>query len=152
MFTAPLLLVGACSSGYEAPKSFTVSDSAVSSAVKSAIEETSAGLDGHPEVSCTGRERCSIEYTVKDPAGISTNIELIRPTRQLWKTLFTDPKFKSGVITVKGPTKTPAGKDGTGTLFALTCTRKQARQIDWDSTNGSEIRKHCDFAPKVTGL
>ena len=70
--------------------------------------------------------------TVQEPNGLVNDSELILPTRQIWKALFTDPQFQNGTITVSGPTKSVGGKSGISPLFTLPCDREAASQIDWD--------------------
>jgi hypothetical protein len=70
--------------GYSAPKSFTVSNDAVAQIVQGALTNISgaAHLDGSPTVTCFGDTSCAIGYTVKEPTEISTNLELVQPTRR----------------------------------------------------------------------
>ena len=130
--------------GYTAPSSFTVSDSAVASVVSGAINKTSgsSGMKGSPRVRCTGEASCNITYTVKDFAPL-IDLELIAPTRQIWKAMFEDSNFQHGTITAKGP---PAeGVNSISTLFTLSCDRHAASQINWDSVDGHRVRTLCTY-------
>ncbi len=66
---------------------------------------------GRPTVDCVGETRCKIAYTVQEPVGFMNDVELILPTRQIWKAIFTDPQFRNGTITVSGPVKAGRGKE-----------------------------------------
>ena len=154
LFAIVIFVVTGCSSGYSAPDKFTASNGAVTQATKGALSTgASPGLDGAPQISCRAdRTFCSIDYVIKESTGISTDHELIEPTRQLWKALFADSKFQRGRITVSGPTTTAGGKDQTSKLFTLTCDRGAAEQIDWDNVTGKGVRKLCEFAANIGGL
>lgn len=132
--------------GYTAPGSFTVSDSAVASLVSGAINKTSGspGLHGSPQVNCTGEASCNVTYTVKDFAPFA-DLELIAPTRQIWKALFEDSNFQHGTITVKGPPM--PGVSRISALFTLSCDRNAASRINWDNVNGDHLRRRCSFTP-----
>lgn len=142
------------SSGYSIPTSFTVSDSAVSHVVTGVInsEEDSPGINGQPTVNCVGDSSCTIGYTVKQPAGISAALELIDPTRQIWKALFEDSNFRSGTITVSGPATSVGGKTTNSPLFTLTCDRSAAAQIDWDNVGVQGLKTLCNYTAHVGGL
>jgi hypothetical protein len=79
-------------------------------------------------------------------------MQLIEPTRQMWKALFNDPQFQSGTITVKGPVTTVGGKNETGSYYTLTCDRYAASQINWDNVDGKGIRTLCDYNAQLQGL
>lgn len=154
LFATVIFVVAGCSSGYSAPDKFTASNAAVTKATKGALSTgASPGLDGAAQVSCRDdRTFCSIDYVIKESTGISTDKELIEPTRQLWKALFADSKFENGRITVSGPTTTAGGKDQTSKLFTLECDRSAAEQIDWDNVSGKGMRQLCKFSAKIGGL
>jgi hypothetical protein len=137
-----------------APKHFTVSDGAVSGLTKSVIDnaEDSPGLHGRPRAKCQGQAHCEITYTVKEPAGISSNLELIQPTAQIWKGLFEDRKFKGGIIEVKGPATSVGGKTTNSDLFSLSCDRQASNQIDWNDVQASGLKSLCVFIQQVKGL
>jgi hypothetical protein len=74
------------------------------------------------------------------------------PTRQIWKTLFTDPQFESGVINLKGPVTTIGGKSETSTYYTLSCDRSAASQIDWDKVDGDGLRTLCNYVARIKGF
>lgn len=103
-------------------------------------------------VSCTGENTCAITYTVKEPTGVSDDDELILPTRQMWKAMFTDPRFQSGTITVSGPATSVGGKSSTGVYYSLSCDQQAAQQIDWDKVDGNGLRTLCAYEPRIKGM
>jgi hypothetical protein len=127
---------GPSSKLYSAPASFTVSNEAVAQVVHNAIAGYSGAtpMDGSPVVNCTGETTCTIAYTLRESAGAlwgssddAADSQLLLPTRQMWKAMFTDPQFQSGTISVSGPVTTIGGKSKTDLLFTLSCdvTRHQ---------------------------
>jgi len=144
---------GGGSSG-NAPSSFTVSDSAVVGLVKNVINNASdsPGLQGTPQANCNGETNCRITYTVKEPAGISTDLELIVPTAQIWKGLFEDSNFQNGTIEVEGPLTSVGGVSSNGPLFRLSCDRSAASQINWDNVDGNGLRTLCQYTKQASGL
>jgi sugar lactone lactonase YvrE len=157
--TAAIIVASGCSTAvdYSAPASFTVSNDAVAHVVQQALNRTTFAThgDGPPTVECSGETRCTIAYTVQEPVGFVNEIELVLPTRQMWKAMFTDPHFQSGTITVSGPAKTLRGKD-TSVLFTLSCDRSAASQIDWNNVDAKGLKTSCDYTRQVelpfTGL
>ncbi|MCV7174800.1 hypothetical protein [Mycolicibacterium sphagni] len=149
------LLIAGCSSEYTAPTTFTISESAVTQTVSDVLNHTgsSAKPTGTPDAICTDDGgKCTISYTVAEVTGIDNDIELIQPTRQIWKTLFEDPRFQGGIITVSGPATTVGGKSDTSTYFTLACDRDAAGQIDWDHVDGKGLRTLCDYNAKISGM
>ena len=149
----------ACSSGprYSAPAIFTVTSDAVAKVVQQAIDADSvaAKLDGAASANCDSTKTCVIAYDIHQPVVGSSSMddtEMIEPTRQVWKTLFADPNFQSGTITVSGPVTSAAGKTSTDVYYFLTCDRKAAAQIDWDMIDGNGLRTVCAYSPKVKGM
>lgn len=149
-----VVIVDATGGSGKAPSHFTVSDNAVVSLTTNVINNTenSPGLNGTPTANCQGRGHCQITYTVKKPSGISSDLELIQPTAQIWKGLFEDPNFQGGTIEVKGPTTSVAGKSGNSPLFTPSCNRSAASQIDWDHVDGQGLRTLCQYNQIATGL
>ncbi len=138
-----------------APAHFTVTTGAVAGLVKNVINnnEDSPGLATPPIVSCTSNgSSCAINYTLKEPAGISAGLELVDPTAQIWKGLFEDPRFHSGVITVSGPLTSQGGQSSTGPMFTLGCNRSDADQINWDQVDAKGIQNICDFTQLIQSL
>jgi serine/threonine-protein kinase len=156
---AAIIVASGCSTAldYSAPASFTVSNDAVAHVVQQALTRTTFAThgDGPPTVECSGETRCTIAYTVQEPVGFINEVELVLPTRQMWKALFTDPHFQSGTITVSGPAKTMRGKD-TSVLFTLSCDRSAASQIDWNIVDAKGLKTLCNYTRQVelpfTGL
>lgn len=151
-------LVG-CSSGrtYSAPTTFTVTDAAVAKLTQQAVDADSVAtkLDGPASANCDSQKTCTISYTIEEPiAGASSkaDTEMIEPTRQIWKALFTDPTFQSGTITVSGPVTSIGGKPATDIYFSLTCDRRAAGRIDWDTIDGKGLRTKCSYSPKIKGM
>jgi hypothetical protein len=138
----------------KAPSNFTVSDSAVVSLTKNVIDNagSSPGLQGTPQADCRGERHCRITYTVKQPTGISTDLELIQPTAQIWKGLFEDPNFQSGTIEAEGPLTSVGGVSSNGPLFTVSCDRNAAAQINWDAVDGNGLRTLCQYTKLVKGL
>jgi hypothetical protein len=146
---------------YSAPASFTVSNDAVAKVVRDVIAGTigATPLDGSPTVNCTGETNCTIAYTLQEPAGAlvggevdAADFQVTLPTRQMWKTLFTDPQFQSGAITVSGPVKSIGGKFETNTYYSLACDRSAASQIDWNNVDGDGLRTLCNYVAQTKGL
>jgi|SRR5271166_4304211 len=146
---------------YSAPASFTVSNEAVAQVVHDAIAGSSGAtpMDGSPVVNCTGETNCTISYTLKVSAGAlwgssddAADRQLLLPTRQMWKAMFTDAQFQSGTISVSGPVTTIGGKSKTDLLFTLSCDRDAASQIDWNNVEGKGLRALCDYHAYVKGL
>src|SRR6516165_4954570 len=113
---------------YSAPASFTVSNDAVAQVVRDAIAGYSGAtpMDGSPVVNCTAETTCTISYTLKESAGSlwgssddAADRQVLLPTRQIWKAMFTDAQFQSGTINVSGPVTTIGGKSKTDLLFTL---------------------------------
>jgi hypothetical protein len=151
-------LVG-CSSGrtYSAPAKFTVTDEAVAKLAQQAVDADSVAtkLDGPASANCDSQKTCTISYAIEEPirgASGKADTEMIEPTRQIWKALFTDPTFQSGTITVSGPTTAMGGKPATDVYFSLTCDRRAAARIDWDTVDGKGLRTLCSYSPKITGM
>jgi len=144
---------------YWAPSSFTVSNDAVAKVTQDAIAgvQLATQMDGSPQVNCTGETACTIAYKVQETAGglwgdRALDQQLIEPTRQIWKALFTDSHFQSGTITVSGPVTTVGGKSETSTYYTLTCDRSAASQIDWDKVEGKGMRMLCNYVAQTQGL
>ena len=139
---------------YTAPATFTVTNESVSKTIEAVMTYTSTvPIDGTPVVSCTGETHCTMAYTIQYSVGESPNWadqEMIRPTRQIWKTLFTDPQFQSGTITVSGPAPSAGGKRQP--YYSLTCDRQHTVHIDWTGIQGSGIRHACDYSPVTQGM
>lgn len=156
---AAVIVASGCSTtpDYSAPASFTVSDDAVAHVVQQALTRTTFATheDGKPTVDCLGETRCTIAYTVQQPVGFLNEVELILPTRQIWKAMFTDPRFQNGTITVSGPATTVRGRE-TSVLFTLSCDRGAASQIDWNNVDGKGLKTLCNYTRQVelpfTGL
>jgi len=151
-------LVG-CSSGrtYSAPTPFTVTDAAVGKLVQQAVDADSVAtkLDGPASANCDTQKTCTISYTIEEPVGGASSkadTEMIEPTRQIWKALFTDPSFQSGTITVSGPVTSIGAKPSTDVYYSLTCDRRAAAQINWDTVDGKGLRTLCAYAPKIKGM
>lgn len=62
--------------------------------------------------------------------------KLILSKRQMWKAMFTDPRFQSGAITVSGPATSVGGKSSTDAYYSLTCDQQAAQQIDGNKVDG----------------
>jgi len=154
---AMLVTVGilpyACVSTSGDSHTFAVSNDAVAQVVHDAIagDHDATPLNGSPVVDCTGEMTCTIAYTVQG-FGADADEKLVEPTRQMWKALFTDPQFHSGVIRVSGLATTIGGKTETRTYYLLTCDRSAASQIDWDNVDGKGIRIFCDYQAQTQGL
>ena len=156
---AAVVVASGCSTthDYSAPASFTVSNDAVAHVVQQALTRTTFATreDGRPTVNCLGETRCTIAYTVQEPVGFLNEVELILPTRQIWKAMFTDPQFQNGTIMVSGPVKTMRGKE-TPVLFTLSCDRGAASQIDWNNVGAKDLQNLCNYTRQVelpfTGL
>jgi hypothetical protein len=139
-----------------------VSNDAVAQVVRDAIAGgtyRATPLNGSPVVNCTGETTCTISYTLQAPnnALVNTHVyaedeQIILPTRQMWKAMFTDPQFQSGTITVSGPVNTLGGKTETSIYYTLTCDRSAASQIDWNNVDGNGLRKLCSYVPQTDGL
>ena len=139
------------------PQSFTVGTVAVTQLVQQAVEgdRFAAPIDGSPIVTCSGRTTCAISYTVRETTAtafhkeIAADDQLFLPTARMWKTLFTDPQFQRGTVTVRGH----SGNDTeTAIYFTLSCSRADAAKIDWANVDGHSIRTQCDYAPQAQGL
>lgn len=152
---------GSSSGPYSAPSSFTVSNEAVAQVVHDAIagDSDATKMDGSPVVNCTGETTCTIAYTVQEPARAlwgskddATDMQLIMPTRQMWKALFADPQFQSGTINVSGPATTIGGKSKTDVFYTLSCDRDAASQIDWNNVDGKGLRTLCNYQAQIQGL
>ncbi len=141
---------------YSAPATFAVSDESVTKTIEEVVANNSlVTLDGRPEVSCEGQTRCKIAYSIAQSVGGSSeweDNEMVRPTRQIWKTLFADSQFQSGTITVSGPATSDTAKNPTQPYFSLTCDRQRTAQLDWRDIDGWGIRQHCDYSPLATGM
>lgn len=149
-------LLAACSvpRTYSPPATFTVSNESVTKAIEEVLTVSSVvRIDGEPNVNCAGETRCSIAYAIEQSVGGSSNWEdneLIRPTREIWQTLFTDPKFQSGTITVSGPQ--PSNDHATQPYYKLSCDRRQTAHVDWSDIDGWGLRRNCDYSPLIGGM
>ena len=154
------ILLYACVSTSGDSHTYAVSNDAVAQVVHDAIagDHDATPLNGSPVADCTGERNCTIAYTVQQPmAGLWYNervadLQLVEPTRQIWKALFADPQFQSGTIRVRGPVTTIGGKAESGTYYLLTCDRDAASHIDWNSVDGKGIRILCDYQAQTQGL
>ena len=157
------ILLYACVSPSGGSHTYAVSNDAVSRVVHDAIagDHSATPLNGSPVVDCTGERNCTIAYTVQRPLGGPwdkedkegvADLQLVEPTRQIWKALFTDPQFQSGTIRVRGPITTIGGKAETGAYYLLTCDRDAASHIDWNNVDGKGIRTLCDYQAQTRGL
>ncbi len=139
---------------YVAPATFTVSNQSVIKAIEEVMALNSVvKIDGEPDVDCAGEARCNIAYAIQESAGGSSNFEdneLIRPTRDIWKTLFTDPKFQSGTITVSGPQTSE--DTATQPYYTLSCDRQHTAHTDWSDIDGWGLRQRCDYSPLIGGM
>jgi hypothetical protein len=139
---------------YSAPATFRVSNESVTKAIEDVMAlDSMVKIHGQPDVDCAGETRCSIAYAIQQSLGGSSNWEdneMIRPTRQIWKTLFADPEFQSGTITVSGP---EASDDNvTQPYYTLSCDRQHTAQIDWSDIDGWGLRRECDYSPLIGGM
>lgn len=141
---------------YTAPATFTVSNQSVTKAIEDVMTHNSMVLiDGRPTANCAVETHCVIAYTVRSSLGGSTtweDNELIRPTRQIWKTLFADPQFQSGTITVSGPAISDGDKGRAQPYYSLTCDREHTAHVDWRDIDGWGIRHTCDYSPLAKGM
>ena len=80
--------------------------------------------DLHHELHDQGANRGTFDNTG------ALDMQLIEPSRQMWKALLNDPQVQSGTITVKGPVTTVGGKNETGSYYTLTGDRDAASQIN----------------------
>jgi len=149
---ASALTAAGCSTApeYAAPASFTVSNEAVADVVTHALSRTSfaAHEDGSPTVDCSGATTCAIAYRVKDWVGYAKNVELLLPTRQMWKAMFADPNFQRGTITVSAPTETLSGKAVTP-LVSVSCARGAASRVDWNAVDAQGLKDACDYTEQI---
>lgn len=146
-----------CAPSYTAPTVFTVTNDAVAKVVDQAIaaDKEARQLDGPISAHCDAAKTCQIAYTIGEPLGGTSGLddsEMIEPTRQIWKTLFADPQFRSGTIIVSGPVASVGGTSSIEVYFTLTCDRPAAAQIDWDKVNGNGLRTLCRYSPELKGL
>jgi hypothetical protein len=154
------ILLYACVNPSVDPHTYAVSNDAVAQVVHDAIagDHDATPLNGSPVVDCTGERNCTIAYTVQQPMGGlwakegAADLQLVEPTRQIWKALFTDPRFQSGTIRVRGPVTTIGGKGETSAYYLLTCDRDAASHIDWNNVDGKGIRTLCDYQAQTQGL
>ena len=109
-----------------------MSNDAVAQVVHDAVagDSNATKMDGSPVVNCTGETTSTISYTLKESAGAlwgssedAADSQLLLPTRQMWKAMFTDAQFQSGTISVSGPVTTIGGKSKTDLLFTISCDR-----------------------------
>jgi hypothetical protein len=159
---AALALLVGCSSPprYSAPQSFTVGNSEVAKLVQEAVggNRFATQIEGSPDVVCTGRTTCTINYTVQEPSGTvfhketAADDQLFSPTAQMWRALFADPQFQSGTVTVRGPVRTSESSKRTAIYFTLTCDRADVAKVDWGNVDGHGIRTQCDYKPQTQGL
>jgi hypothetical protein len=146
---------GSGSGSGNAPKHFQVNNKAVASLVTNVINNNSGspGLAHPPTIYCVpSGAQCDINYTLKEPTGISAGLELVDPTAQIWKGLFEDPRFRSGLITVSGPLVSQGGKSSDGPMFTLDCNRGDADQIDWDQVDAHGLQSICTFHQMIESL
>jgi hypothetical protein len=149
-------LVG-CTPSYTAPAVFTVTNDAVAKVVEQVIaaDKEARQLDGPISVHCDNAKSCQIAYAIGEPLGGTSgmdDVEMIEPTRQIWKTLFADPQFQSGTIVVSGPMTSVGGTSSTGVYYMLTCDRRAAAEIEWDKVDGKGLRTVCRYSPELKGL
>lgn len=139
---------------YSAPATFTVSNQAVAKVIEDVMAlNSTTTIAGEPDVNCANETRCTIAYAIQQSLGGSTNWEdneLIRPTRQIWKTLFTDPKFESGTITVSGSQPLTGASDQP--YYKLSCDRQHTAHVDWSDIDGWGLRRSCDYSPLADGM
>ncbi len=162
VYLAAIFLLAGCESTprYSAPSEFTVSTDAVAQLVRDAVagDRWAAQLEGSPDVNCTGRTSCTIRYTVQEAIGAIFHKEhvadeqLVIPTAQMWKAMFTDEQYQNGSITLQGPVNTAGGKTELATYFTLACDRAVASKINWDTVDGHSIRQQCNYRPQTRGL
>ncbi|MEI7714957.1 MAG: hypothetical protein WCI78_02545 [Mycobacterium sp.] len=149
---ASAIAAAGCSTApdYAAPASFTVSNEAVADVVNHALSGTpfAAPQDGSPTVDCSGATTCAIAYRVKDWVGYIKDVELLLPTRQMWKAMFADPNFLRGTITVSAPTETLRGK-AVSPLVSVACARGAASHVDWDAVDAAGLKAACEYTEQI---
>jgi hypothetical protein len=138
---------GCFTTEYEAPSHFTVTSAGVAKVVSGAINDTvlSPGLKGSPSVRCSPAS-CVISYTVKGRAQFNPDVELLNPTRQIWRALLEDPRFQHATIHAD-----VAKGDGIEPLFTLDCQRAQVQRLDWNRVQGATLRRDCTFKAAGAG-
>ena len=139
------------------PAVFTVTNDAVAKVVEQVIaaDKEARQLDGPISVHCDNAKSCQVAYTISEPLGGTSgmdDVEMIEPTRQMWKTLFADPQFQSGTIVVSGPMASVGGTSATSVYYMLTCDRRAAAEIEWDKVDGKRLRTVCRYSPELKGL
>jgi hypothetical protein len=149
-------LLSGCTPSYTAPTAFAVTNDSVTKVVEQAIaaDKEATQLDGPASAHCNTAKTCQIAYTIEEPLGETSGMDgiMIQPTRQIWKTLFADPQFTSGTITVSGPVVSVGGTSSTGVYFTLTCDRHAEAQINWDRVDGNGLRTFCVYSPELKDL
>jgi hypothetical protein len=121
-----------------------VSSRSVATLVTDAIDNNSesSGLAHPPTVKCSASgARCNVQYTLKQTVGLNGPIGALEvgPTAQIWKGLFEDSRFKSGVIAAFGRPIHGAEPE----MFTVKCNRNDAGQINWDHVDAHRIESTC---------
>ena len=144
------------SSGPPLPEHFRPTNADISAVTINAINGgDSPGINGTPTSSCEHLRHglaCTVAYAVKEPGGISNDLELFQPTRPIFKALFGVAIVRRVTVQVSGPTTSVGGKSSTSPLFYLTCDRAANAQINWNAVTESGLKQLCQFTPMVGGL
>ena len=153
IIVALIALISSAAGGSSKTPTFNGSNASAEAVTKSVVngDEDSPGLAKPPRARCGG-PACTIMYTIKEPTGISTSLELIDPTRGVFKALFKDPSIHEVVVEVIGPTTSIGGKSSNSQLFSLSCNRQAANQIDWDNVGADGLKTLCVYQPVAKGL
>lgn len=142
--------------GTSPPKNFRAASADINQEVRSAIDGgDSPGLSGKQRSGCrhvASGLACFAYYTVKEPTGISADLELIEPTRPIFKALFGIADVQSVEVKVWGPTTSVGGKSSISPLFSLTCDSAANAQIDWNKIDAHGLEQLCDFQQMVKSL
>lgn len=153
-----IIAVATSSSGssHKAPRNFKATPADINATIASAVDGgDSPGLAKKPHSFCRGGQTardCFVRYTIKEPAGISAALELISPTRPIFKALFGVSNVSNVHVKVSGPTISMGGKHSNSPLFSLTCSRQEATQIDWHDISASALEQICTFDQLVKSL
>lgn len=113
------------------------------------LEDSVKDVVDSAEVACGffggGRVTCGVTYEIDDLVGIDTDEELLNAQRDVWETLFANPRFKEGFVELEAPVETVGGKESVASVLRVRCNRAAARQIDWDNVQSDGMKQLCQW-------
>jgi hypothetical protein len=111
------------------------------------LEESVKEVVNSADVACGfaggGKVTCGVTYEIDELVGIDADEELLNAQRDVWETLFANPRFKEGFVELEAPVETVGGKESVDPVLRVRCDRAAARQIDWGNVQSDGMKQLC---------